>query len=150
MISEKKNISPTNTTENINNAEADNNEIININLRNLISLNGQNEYNNINMIAQDMPLPILMNNNGFFFRTINIRNINGFRRIRLRNIRRFQESNMAYLQGFIIGLILNLFSLFFLFASRVRPKLKIGMLLGMILSFCLFVAPFLDEISRES
>ena len=149
MVSEKKVISPTNTFENIDNAETDNNEIININLRNLIPFNGQNEYNNINMIAQDMPLPVLMNNNGFFFHAINIRNINGFRRIRLRNIRRLQESNIAYLLGFFFGFMLNIFSLCFLFAFRLRPKLKIGMLLGMLLSLCFIFAPFLDEISRK-
>ena len=144
MISEKIDDIPVNTTENINNSETDNNAVANIISRNLVSLNRENEdTNNIHMVVRD--IPIYLNNAGFFFPSVNIRSFNNFRRIRLRVRRQNEEPNIAYIQGFIIGFALNLFALFILIASRARPKFKTGMLLGMILGFCLFTAPFMEE-----
>ena len=60
-------------------------------------------------------------------------NNNGFRRIRYHR-RYFYEPNISFLQGFMFGMILNIFSLFLLMLVRYRPKFKCGVLFGMIFS----------------
>lgn len=155
MISEKTLSNPNNTSENLNNnTEIDNNEIINIIQRNLFSLNRENTNNNhINMILTEMPVvqevPIIVNNSGLLFPSVSIRNLNRFRTIRIRSRRSREETNLAYAQGFVIGFVLNLFCLFLLISSRARPKLKTGMLLGMIVGFCLFTTPLLEEMTSK-
>ena len=57
------------------------------------------------------------------------------------------EPNIIFLQGFIFGLVLNVFSLCIIIISRPRPKFKIGLMLGMLLSMCLSF-PFMVESKR--
>ena len=44
------------------------------------------------------------------------------------------ESNLSILQGFMVGILLNIFSIFILMIVRYRPKFKLGVLFGMIFS----------------
>ena len=60
-------------------------------------------------------------------------NNNGFRRTRYYRINR-REPNINILQGFLFGIVLNIFSLFLLMIVRYRPKFKFGVMLGMIFS----------------
>ena len=54
------------------------------------------------------------------------------------------EPNINFFQGFIFGMVLNIFSICILMISRPKPKFKFGLLLGMIFSFCI-TFPFLLE-----
>ena len=58
--------------------------------------------------------------------------------------RRRREPNINFLQGFIFGVVLNVFALCILMISRPRAKFKIGLVFGMLLSFCL-TFPFMLE-----
>ena len=49
--------------------------------------------------------------------------------------RRRREPNINFLRGFILGAILNCFTLIFLLFGRERLKFKLGLLFGMIFSF---------------
>ena len=60
-------------------------------------------------------------------------NNNGFRRRRYARVYRY-ESNISFIQGFFFGIVLNIFSLFVLMIVRYRPKFKMGVMFGMILS----------------
>ena len=74
---------------------------------------------------------------------VNSRNMNGMRQRRFyRQI--YYEPNINFLQGFIFGLVLNVFSLCIMMISRPRPKFKIGLMLGMLLSICI-TFPFMLE-----
>ena len=63
---------------------------------------------------------------------INLNN-NDPRLVRRRRIYR-NEPNISILQGFMVGILLNIFSIFILMIVRYRPKFKLGVLLGMIFS----------------
>ena len=84
-------------------------------------LRNVNNNNNINY-----------NNRGNIVR-IRLNNDNGFRRFRYNRIYR-HEPNINFLQGFLFGFVLNIFSLFILMIVRYRPKFKMGVMFGMILS----------------
>ena len=84
-------------------------------------LRNVNNNNNINY-----------NNRGNIVR-IRLNNDNGFRRLRYNRIYR-HEPNINFLQGFLFGFVLNIFSLFILMIVRYRPKFKMGVMFGMILS----------------
>ena len=70
-------------------------------------------------------------------------NMNGIRHRRLyRHVH--YEPNINFLLGFIFGLILNVFALCIMMISRPRPKFKIGLMIGMLLSICI-TFPFMIE-----
>ena len=73
-------------------------------------------------------------------------NLRGIRPRRLNRHANY-EPNIIFLQGFIFGLVLNVFSLCIIIISRPRPKFKIGLMLGMLLSMCLSF-PFMVESKR--
>ena len=77
------------------------------------------------------------NNRGNIVR-IRLNNDNGFRRLRYNRIYR-HEPNINFLQGFLFGFVLNIFSLFILMIVRYRPKFKMGVMFGMILSFSFMI-----------
>jgi hypothetical protein len=90
-------------------------------LRNNANINqNENQNNNYNNNRNGNVVRIRLNNNGF-------------RRIRYHR-RYFYEPNISFLQGFMFGMILNIFSLFLLMLVRYRPKFKCGVLFGMIFS----------------
>ena len=89
-------------------------------------LRNVNNNNNINY-----------NNRGNIVR-IRLNNDNGFRRFRYNRIYR-HEPNINFLQGFLFGFVLNIFSLFILMIVRYRPKFKMGVMFGMILSFSFMI-----------
>ena len=64
---------------------------------------------------------------------INLNNNNMRIIARRRRIYR-NEPNISILQGFMMGIILNIFSIFVLMIVRYRPKFKLGVLFGMIFS----------------
>ena len=72
------------------------------------------------------------NNRGNMVR-IRLNNDNEFRRMRYNRLYR-HEPNINLLQGFLFGFVLNIFSLFILMIVRYRPKFKMGVMFGMILS----------------
>ena len=53
------------------------------------------------------------------------------------------EPNIAILQGLAIGFALNIFTLILLMVHRTRPKLKMGLFCGMVLSIVFVNIPFL-------
>ena len=53
------------------------------------------------------------------------------------------ESNFAILQGLAIGFALNVFTFVLLMVYRARPKLKMGLFCGMLLSIIFVNIPFL-------
>lgn len=55
------------------------------------------------------------------------------------------EPNINILHGFLFGLILNIFSIFIFMINTPRPKFKLGVLLGMILSICFAFPLMLDK-----
>ena len=65
-------------------------------------------------------------------------NNNGFRRRRYARVYRY-ESNISFIQGFFFGIVLNIFSLFVLMIVRYRPKFKLGLTLGMIISVSFWI-----------
>ena len=73
-----------------------------------------------------------INNNRRIVR-INLNNNNGFERRRYIRIYR-HEPNISFFQGLMFGIILNIFSLFILMIVRYRPKFKIGLIFGMVIS----------------
>ena len=73
-------------------------------------------------------------------------NLSGIRPRRIHRHANY-EPNILFLQGFIFGLVLNVFSLCIIIISRPRPKFKIGLMLGMLLSMCL-TFPFMAESKR--
>ena len=98
------------------------------------------------------------NYNNYYGRNIVVRNprnnnvvlyVNQLSGIRPRRFHRHAnyEPNIIFLQGFIFGLVLNVFSLCIILISRPRPKFKIGLILGMLLSMCL-TFPFMAESKR--
>ena len=74
-----------------------------------------------------------INNNRRNIVRINLNNNNGFGRRRYIRIYR-HEPNISFFQGLMFGIILNIFSLFILMLVRYRPKFKIGLILGMVIS----------------
>ena len=74
-----------------------------------------------------------INNNRRNVVRINLNNNNGFGRRRYIRIYR-HEPNSSFFQGLMFGIILNIFSLFILMLVRYRPKFKIGLILGMVIS----------------
>ena len=54
------------------------------------------------------------------------------------------EPNINFLQGFIFGFVLNIFALCIMLISRPRPKFKIGLVFGMILSISITFPFMLD------
>lgn len=56
-----------------------------------------------------------------------------------------REPNINFLQGFIFGLVLNVFSICILMINTPRPKFKFGLLMGMLLSFCITFPFMLDQ-----
>ena len=91
-------------------------------LRNVSNNNNVN-YNNNNNRRQ--LVGIRLNNYGFRRR--------GYYRI----VRR--ESNINFFHGFMFGIVLNIFSLFLLMIVRYRPKFKLGVMIGMIISISFFL-----------
>ena len=98
------------------------------------------------------------NYNNYYGRNIVVRNprnnnvvlyVNQLSGIRPRRFHRHAnyEPNIIFLQGFIFGLVLNVFSLCIILISRPRPKFRIGLILGMLLSMCL-TFPFISEPKR--
>ena len=98
------------------------------------------------------------NYNNYYGRNIVVRNprnnnvvlyVNQLSGIRPRRFHRHAnyEPNIIFLQGFIFGLVLNVFSLCIILISRPSPKFKIGLILGMLLSMCL-TFPFISEPKR--
>ncbi len=74
-----------------------------------------------------------LGNNRRNYVRINLNDNNNGRLIRRR--RRYRnESNLSILQGFMVGILLNIFSIFILMIVRYRPKFKLGVLFGMIFS----------------
>lgn len=74
-----------------------------------------------------------LGNNRRDYVRINLNDNNNGRLIRRR--RRYRnESNLSILQGFMVGILLNIFSIFVLMIVRYRPKFKLGVLFGMIFS----------------
>ena len=74
-----------------------------------------------------------LGNNRRNYVRINLNDNNNGRLIRRR--RRYRtESNLSILQGFMVGILLNNFSIFVLMIVRYRPKFKLGVLFGMIFS----------------
>ena len=74
-----------------------------------------------------------LGNNRRNYVRINLNDNNNGRLIRRR--RRYRtESNLSILQGFMVGILLNIFSIFVLMIVRYRPKFKLGVLFGMIFS----------------
>ena len=65
-------------------------------------------------------------------------NNNGFRRRRYARVYRY-ESNISFIHGFFFGIVLNIFSLFVLMIVRYRPKFKLGLTLGMIISVSFWI-----------
>ena len=61
-------------------------------------------------------------------------NDNNMRMVRRRRRIYRNEPNISILQGFMIGILLNIFSIFVLMIVRYRPKFKLGVLLGMVFS----------------
>ena len=55
------------------------------------------------------------------------------------------EPNINFFQGFIFGMVLNIFSICILMISRPKPKFKFGLLLGMIFSFCITFPLLLEQ-----
>ena len=97
------------------------------------------------------------NHNNYYRRNIIIRNPRGGHSMTLyvnNNWNRFRqrryyrqynyEPNINFLQGFIFGIVLNIFAICLLVVNRPRPKFKIGLLFGMLISFCL-TFPFMLE-----
>ena len=72
------------------------------------------------------------NNRGNIVR-IRMTGNNGFRRWRYLRINR-HEPNISFFHGFLFGFILNIFSLFIVMMVRHRPKFKLGVMLGMLIS----------------
>ena len=70
---------------------------------------------------------------------------NDFNNHDLRRRRRIidYEPNFCFLQGLIIGFLLNIFTILFLLIFRFRPKFKTGLQIGMIFGICFFVIPYL-------
>ena len=100
-----------------------------------------NMRRNINNYRQNIIIRNPRNNTITLY--VNSRNINGMRQRRFyRQI--YYEPNINFLQGFIFGLVLNVFSLCIMMISRPRPKFKIGLMLGMLLSICI-TFPFMLE-----
>ena len=81
-----------------------------------------------------------LGNNRRNYVRINLNDNNNGRLIRRR--RRYRnESNLSILQGFMVGILLNIFSIFVLMIVRYRPKFKLGVLFGMIFSVsCMILA----------
>ena len=85
---------------------------------------------------------IIIRNPGITVIRLNHNN-NNWNRIRLRRHYRY-EPNINFWQGFIFGLILNVFTLCILMISRPRPKFKFGLFVGMMLSICISFPIMLD------
>ena len=76
-----------------------------------------------------------INNNRSNIVRINLNNNNNNGFVRRRYIRIYRhEPNISFFQGLMFGIILNIFSLFILMIVRYRPKFKIGLILGMVIS----------------
>ena len=87
---------------------------------------------------------VIRNNRGNNYMTLYVNN-NGNRFRERRYYRHFNyEPNINFLQGFIFGVVLNVFAICILMISRPRAKFKIGLVFGMLLSFCL-TFPFMLE-----
>ena len=104
--------------------------------------NMRNNYNNYNY-RRNIIIPNPRNNSVMVYINHNMNN-NRFRQRRYYYREVNYEPNINFLQGFIFGMVLNIFSLCILMISRPRPKFKFGLLLGMIFSFCI-TFPFMLE-----
>ena len=94
--------------------------------------------NNLNNYRRN----IIIRNPGI--NVIHINQNNNWNGIRLRRYYRY-EPNINFWQGFIFGLMLNVFTLCILMIGRPRPKFKIGLILGMLLSICITFPIILDS-----
>ncbi len=74
---------------------------------------------------------------------VNNNNLDGIRQRRFYRHAHY-EPNILFLQGFIFGLVLNVFTLCIIMVTRPRTKFKIGLMLGMLLSMCI-TFPFMVE-----
>ena len=98
----------------------------------------RNNYNNY--MRRNIVVRYPRNNNIILY--VN-NNSNGFRPRRFYRHANY-EPNILFLQGFIFGLLLNVFALIIILISHPRPKFKIGLLIGMLLSTCI-TFPFISE-----
>lgn len=107
-------------------------------LRSQINTNNIRNYNNMNNYRRN----IVIRNPGI--NIIHVNHNNNWNGIRVRSYYRY-EPNINFWQGFIFGLILNIFTLCILMISRPRPKFKIGLIFGMLLSICITFPFILDS-----
>ena len=96
-------------------------------LRNQMENNTRNnQINQFRNQRNDIHLLVYNNNN-------NLYGIRARRYFRNNN----SEPNINFLRGFFFGLVLNVFSIILIACFRLRPKFKIGVLFGMMLSICI-------------